>query len=146
MFPWSTTKIALCGSTRFRDDFTAWNRKLGTNGHVVYSLSAFGRQPHDVGKDEDFPVFSENEKIILDLVHLQKIENSETIVVINPGGYIGLSTYREICWASLRCKEIYLTYPKAPITSSEPWIVEAVTKLFRNQQPGDADVLLIGAT
>lgn len=53
------------------------------------------------------PVFSEQEKIILDLVHLRKIQESEAIVVINPGGYIGFSTKREIMWAIMLNKLIF---------------------------------------
>ena len=101
-------KIALCGSTRFRKEFESWNGKLGLAGHVVYSLSCFGREAADLGKDEAMPLFSEEEKIILDLVHLRKIQESEAIVVINPGSYIGFSTKREIMWAIMLNKLVYV--------------------------------------
>lgn len=102
-------KIALCGSTRFKKEFEEWNRKLGLAGHVVYSLSCFGREVTDEGKPDTHPVFSEDEKIVLDLVHLNKILNSDIIVVINPEGYTGFSTKREIRWATMVDKHIYHT-------------------------------------
>lgn len=99
-------RITLCGSTRFKDAFIDWNHRLACAGHTVYSLSAFGREANDVGKD-DMPLLTDAEKITLDLVHLDKIMNSEAIVVINPDGYVGFSTRREIQWASMQSKLIF---------------------------------------
>lgn len=73
-------------------------------GHTVYSISTFGREAKDAGKDEKV---SEAEKITLDLVHLDKILNSDAIVVINPDGYVGFSTAREIQWALMKSKKIF---------------------------------------
>lgn len=98
-------RITLCGSTRFEPLFHEWNHKLALAGHTVYSLSLFGREAKDAGKD-DKKIVTEDEKIVLDLVHLDKIMNSEAIVVINPENYIGFSTKREIRWAVMQKKQV----------------------------------------
>jgi dienelactone hydrolase len=99
-------RITLCGSTRFKDNFHEVNHKLAIAGHTVYSLSLFGREAKDTDKG-DAPLVSEEEKITLDLVHLDKILNSEAIFVVNVGGYIGFSTRREIQWARMQNKDVY---------------------------------------
>src|SRR5258705_8474616 len=99
-------RITLCGSTRFEPLFHEWNHKLAVAGHTVYSLSLFGREAKDAGKD-DKKIVTEEEKIILDLVHLDKILNSDAIVVINQDGYVGFSTAREILWARMQGKKIF---------------------------------------
>lgn len=99
-------RITLCGSTRFKSTFEEWNHKLALKGHTVYSLSLFARQESDVGKD-GVPIISEEEKITLDLVHLDKILNSDAILVIDVDGYIGFSTTREIEWARIQDKDVY---------------------------------------
>ena len=99
-------RITLCGSTRFEPLFHDWSAKLARAGHTVYSLSMFGREASDAGK-EGKPVVTEDDKITLDLVHLDKILNSDAILVINPGGYIGFSTSREIRWARMQGKRVF---------------------------------------
>lgn len=118
-------KITLCGSTRFREGFEKWNGRLTLAGHIVYSLGVFGRQIADIGKDEAQPVYSDTEKQTLDLVHLNKILNSEAIVVINypKNGqfdyYIGDSTRREIEWAQMQDKKIFYVNCDENYTNSE---------------------------
>lgn len=99
-------RVTLCGSTRFEPHFHDWNHRLATAGHTVYSLSLFGREEKDAGK-EDKKTITEQDKIVLDLVHLDKIMNSDAIVVINPGNYVGFSTRREILWARMQNKDVY---------------------------------------
>src|SRR5882672_10404409 len=85
-------RITLCGSTRFVPLFHEWNHKLAVAGHTVYSLSLFGREAKDAGKD-DKKIVTEEEKIVLDLVHLDKILNSDAS--------------REIRWARMQRKYVY---------------------------------------
>lgn len=99
-------RITLCGSTRFEPLFHEWNLKLALAGHTVYSLSAFGRQASDIDKDNEL-ILSDAEKITFDLVHLDKILNSDAIVVLNVSNYVGESTSREIQWARMRGKLVY---------------------------------------
>lgn len=107
-------RITLCGSTRFMEQFHAWNRWLALHGHSVYSVATSVKG--------DFQP-TEEEKETLDLVHFDKIINSDTILVIdqpwNPEDvrsrdpetnaipYIGESTSREIKWAVIQNKPIY---------------------------------------
>lgn len=99
-------RITLCGSTRFEETFHEWNHKLALAGHTVYSLSLFGREASDIGKATN-KIVSEEEKIILDLVHLDKIMNSDAIVVIDYDSYIGFSTKREVRWARMQGKRVF---------------------------------------
>lgn len=106
-------RITLCGSTRFEPLFHEWNHKLACADHTVYSLSLFGREAKDAGKD-DKKIVTEEEKIVLDLVHLDKILNSDAIVVINQDDYVGFSTSREIRWAKMQGKSVYWHFQNRP--------------------------------
>jgi hypothetical protein len=101
-------KITLCGSTRFRGAFEEYNKILTLEGHLVYSLGCFGRQASDIGKPTDNLMVTDKQKIHLDMIHLAKIEESDAIFVLDVGGYIGDSTKREIAWARMRGKSIYM--------------------------------------
>lgn len=117
-------RITLCGSTRFKIEFDEWNHKLALSGHTVYSLSLFAREEKDVGKEGNLTI-SEEEKTTLDLVHLNKILNSDAIVVIDVDGYTGFSTKREIQWARMQDKRVYWIscVPTSPdnCTPPEDW-------------------------
>jgi hypothetical protein len=91
-------KITLCGSTKFMYEFHRWNQMLTLKGHVVYSVAT---NVHGDWTPTD------EEKTILDLVHLKKIAESDAILVVSKDGYIGESTTREIMWAGIVGKEIY---------------------------------------
>jgi hypothetical protein len=89
--------ITLCGSLRFEEDIDKWNKKLSLSGHLVFGMSSRGK------------IESEDEKTKLDLIHLFKIEMSDAVVVVNPGGYIGESVKREMTWAEMKGKTVYTT-------------------------------------
>ena len=72
-------RITLCGSTRFRHLFDEANRQLSLRGHVVYSLAMFGRQLKDEGKGDNVLV-SDEDKLVLDALHMAKIANSDGIL------------------------------------------------------------------
>lgn len=95
-------KITLCGSARFEQEFHRLAKELTLAGHVLYSLSVF---PSFAGAKN---WYSEDQKTILDLVHLAKIDESDAVMVIDVDGYIGESTRREIAWAKIRGKKIAL--------------------------------------
>lgn len=99
-------RITLCGSTRFETAFKDWNHKLTLAGHTVYSLSLFAREASDVGKEGNVTI-TETEKVTLDLVHLDKILNSDAIVIIDVNAYTGSSTKREIQWARMQNKKVF---------------------------------------
>jgi hypothetical protein len=95
-------RITLCGSAKFEGLFHKWNKDLTLAGHTVYALAVY---PSFMGNDKNW--YNEEEKTILDLAHLDKISNSDAIVVINQDGYVGFSTAREIQWARMQGKAVY---------------------------------------
>lgn len=84
--------ITLCGSTRFKEQYLETQKRLTLEGNIVISVGLFGHS----GDDE---VWTEGTKEMLDDMHLRKIDLADEICVINPGGYIGSSTQREIAYA-----------------------------------------------
>jgi hypothetical protein len=85
--------ITLCGSTKFKDEFIAEQKRLTLEGNIVISVGLFGHS----GDNE---VWSESTKEMLDDMHKRKIDLADEIFVINVGGYIGSSTRSEIEYAS----------------------------------------------
>ena len=83
--------VCLCGSTKFKAEYEAANRNETLHGNIVLSVGLFG---HIEGLDMD----SET-KQMLDQLHLRKIDLADEIFVVNPNGYIGASTSREIAYA-----------------------------------------------
>lgn len=95
-------KITICGSSRFESLFHEWNKKIAMAGHIAYSLNTF---PSIEGERL---WYSPEQKWMLDLTYFAKIEESDAIIVLNKGGYIGESLDREIRWAIIRNKRIYM--------------------------------------
>lgn len=82
--------VCLCGSTRFRKEFTEVNRRETMNGRIVLAPGVFAH---------DGDPLSDEDKERLDELHRHKIRLADGVIVINPGGYIGDSTRREIEYA-----------------------------------------------
>ena len=80
--------ITLCGSTRFKKEYEEVNARLTLEGNIVLSCGVFG---HSNGVE-----LTEDQKNMLDSIHLRKIDLSDEIFVINVDGYIGSSTSKEI--------------------------------------------------
>jgi len=100
--------ITLCGSTRFKDEFLEAQKRLTLEGNIVISVGLFGHS----GDEE---VWAENIKPMLDDMHLRKIDLADEIFVVNPGGYIGSSTRREIDYALSTGKAVKYIVPVAGI-------------------------------
>ena len=96
--------ITLCGSTRFKDEFHEAQKRLTLEGNIVISVGLFGHS----GDEE---VWAENIKPMLDDMHFRKIDLADEIFVINPGGYIGSSTQKEIEYAHSTGKEVRYRVP-----------------------------------
>jgi hypothetical protein len=79
--------VCLCGSTRFVAELRAANRDLTFAGVIV------------VAPGESGEVLTGAQKTALDTLHLRKIDLADRVLVVNPGGYIGESTRREIAYA-----------------------------------------------
>ena len=111
--------ITLCGSTRFKEDYIRIQKELTLAGNIVISVGLFGHQ----GDDE---VWEEGVKEMLDEMHLAKIDMADEIFVINPGGYIGASTKREIAYASTKGKKINSLEPISEELTKDKEILQVV--------------------
>ncbi len=96
--------VTLCGSTKFRDEFLAVQKRLTLEGNIVISVGLFGHS----GDEE---VWSETTKEMLDDMHLRKIDLADEIFIINKEGYIGNSTRKEIEYANKNGKGIKYMEP-----------------------------------
>ncbi|WP_460530245.1 methyltransferase domain-containing protein [Flindersiella endophytica] len=120
--------ITLCGSTKFEAEFAEVNQRLTMEGCVVISLGMF-RLP-DL-PDYDWTADSSDLRGRLGRVHFQKIRMADEVYIVDPGGYIGESTRREIAYAESLGKPVrYLSRehldrpgdgPNSGGDSSRPW-------------------------
>lgn len=94
--------VCLCGSMRFAEEFRAVQRELGLAGAIVIA-------PVESGWSGE--ALTEERKAFLGELHLRKIDLADRVVVINPGGYIGESTKREIAYARAAGKPVAFTHP-----------------------------------
>lgn len=103
-------RLTLCGSARFEEEFHKWNEDLTLAGDVVYSLAVFPSQKQGQQELVGRPAhewYSAAQKAQLDGVHRAKIDNSDGIVVLDVGGYVGNSTQGEIDYARAQGKAVY---------------------------------------
>ena len=91
--------VCICGSARFVNELRAANRDLTFAGVIVLA-------PGEAGE-----VVTDAQKSVLDALHLSKIDLADRVLVVNPGGYIGESTSREIAYARAAGKPISFTDP-----------------------------------
>ncbi|HCX84669.1 MAG TPA: hypothetical protein DHV14_05950 [Micrococcales bacterium] len=97
--------VCLCGSTRFVEEMAAANRDLTFAGAIVVAPGVFSRTD---GRGGGEPITAE-QKAALDALHLRKIDLADRVLVVNPGGYIGESTSREIAYARANGKPVSFT-------------------------------------
>ena len=95
--------VCICGSTRFADQMRAVNRELTFAGVIVVAPGVF--------QHADDESITNEQKTALDALHLRKIDLADRVLVVNPGGYIGESTSREIAYARATGKPISFTDP-----------------------------------
>ncbi len=98
--------VCLCGSTRFMTEFEECTNQLTNEGKIVLSVGV-SKHPELYG----LPPLSAELCNALDELHLRKIDLSDSVFIINPGGYIGESTRREIDYA---------THTGKPVSYLEP--------------------------
>ena len=104
--------VTLCGSTRFEAEFAEVHQRLTLAGHVVLGPALF-HLPDLAGYDWD--VDASDLRGRLGAVHLQKIRMADEVYVVDPGGYRGESTRREITYAESLGKPVrYLSQERPP--------------------------------
>lgn len=95
--------LTLCGSARFEPYWHEANKQLGLAGHICFSLMTF---PSIEGSHE---WYSAEQKQMLDLAHLSKIQASDGVVMLNIEDYLGESSTRELIWARMQKKKVFWT-------------------------------------
>jgi hypothetical protein len=95
--------VCLCGSTRFSDAFKEATLRETIAGNIVLSVGC------DTKSDKDLLILGEvtqEAKDKLDELHKRKIDLADEILVLNVGGYVGMSTSNEIDYAIAYGKEV----------------------------------------
>lgn len=82
--------ITLCGSWKFIEDFNRIFNNLSLQGKIVHTPAIF-RVP-DVSR------LTEDEHMILDNLHREKMKQSDYVLFVNVGGYMGEDTKAELQW------------------------------------------------
>jgi hypothetical protein len=111
--------VTLCGSTRFEAEFAEVNQRLTLEGCVVISLGMFSVPDlPDYDRTADSAGLAER----LGALHFQKIRMADEVFIVDPGGYVGESTRREIAYAESLGKPVrYLSRePRARTGDSSP--------------------------
>lgn len=90
--------ITVCGSLRFKKEMMEISEKMELQGNCMLT-------PIYPTKD-DKDAYTDEEVIILDKMHKEKIKLSDAILVVNVNNYIGSSTRSEIEFAKELGKEI----------------------------------------
>lgn len=91
--------VCICGSTRFADEMRTANRDLTFAGVIV------------VAPGEADEAITDEQKTALAALHLRKIDLADRVLIVNPDGYIGESTRREITYAHATGKPVSYTDP-----------------------------------
>jgi hypothetical protein len=102
--------VVICGSTRFTREMKEIDRELTWLGHAVFA-------PTRCNLKQDDPLWADPaDKAAgiarLDALHRDLIRIANEVLVVNPGGYIGESTTREIAYARELGKPIRFTHPQ----------------------------------
>lgn len=90
-----TTTVCLCGSTRFKDAFSKAQLEETLAGKIVLTIGCNMKSDQDIFGHLTPEAFAAVKRK-LDWLHFRKIEMADEILVLNVGGYVGLSTCDEI--------------------------------------------------
>lgn len=80
--------ITLVGPVKFKEEFERLNAELTLAGNVVFAPAVYSTYNGE-------EINEEQKRILVD-VHLQKIDMSDEILVVNVCGYMGMDTHIEI--------------------------------------------------
>ncbi|MFJ8007418.1 hypothetical protein [Streptomyces fagopyri] len=100
--------VVLCGSTTYWDQLTEAALYETAAGRIVLSLGCNMKQPHPLWSDRKG---ADRLRAQLEELQLRKIDLADEVLVVNPGGYMGESTRREIEYALSLGKPIRYTHP-----------------------------------
>lgn len=92
--------VCICGSMRFAEEMGAANRELTLAGAVVLAPANFPDAPP-----------TPEQAAALGALHLRKVDLADRVLVVNPGGYVGETTRREIAHARGAGKPVTFTDP-----------------------------------
>ena len=90
--------ITVCGSLRFTKEIMEITEKMDLQGNCMLSIV----YPTKSNKAD----YTDEEIIMLDKMHKERIRLSDAILVVNVDNYIGISTKSEIEFAESLGKEI----------------------------------------
>lgn len=90
--------ITVCGSYKFKKEMMEITEKMTLKGNCMLT-------PIELTKPNK-EAYSEEEALIIDKMHKEKIKLSDSILVVNVNSYIGNSTNSEIEYAKSLNKEI----------------------------------------
>lgn len=106
------TVVTLCGSTRFYPAFQEANFRETMAGRIVLSVGFYPHKGVEKTEHGEFVGITPEQKEGLDVLHKQKIDLSDEILVLNVGGYIGDSTKGEIRHAIKTGKKVRWLEPE----------------------------------
>ena len=102
--------VTLCGSAKFKNEFLAVQKKLTLEGKIVLSVEPFSHVDLAMLDEETVEMFTRMQR--------RKIDISDSIYVINKGGYIDNDTENEIVYAFFSHKHIALMDESAAATAT----------------------------
>jgi dienelactone hydrolase len=117
--------VCLCGSTRFRDEFTAANRRQTLDGRIVLAPGVFGWSGDLSAEDSQGGEVKTN----LDDLHKRKIDLADEVLVVSRDGYFGQSTAGEIAYAVEHGKPVRFAEPAAAQRARELGLMETAQTL-----------------
>lgn len=89
--------ITICGSYKFKKEMIYIAEKQTLQGNCVLMPNELTKRKED---------YTEQEIVLIDQMHKEKIKISDAILVVNVDNYIGNSTKKEIKYAKSLNKEI----------------------------------------
>lgn len=89
--------ITMCGSLKFQEQLMFESERLELEGNCVLSI-IYPIKAKELYTADEIALFGRN--------HFKRIDISDTIFVMNIGGYIGDATRKEIEYAKSEGKEI----------------------------------------
>lgn len=109
--------VCLCGSTRFGEEFRRANLRETLAGRIVLSIGCDTKTDGDLLAAFEAGGTLEQIKTDLDELHKRKIDLCDEILVVSdPSGYVGESTYGEIVYAEKHGKAVRWTEPAAQVS------------------------------